>query len=109
MPRGTTISGPYYASIIERLRCIILKKRRSKVSHRVVLLHTNVPVHKYNIVRDAIRKTGFIQLDHPVYSPGIAPSDYYLFSTLRKFLRGKNFSRDDKTIDTVEDYLNKLD
>ena len=27
LPRGTTISGSYYASIIERLRCLILEKR----------------------------------------------------------------------------------
>ena len=30
-----------------------------------------------------------------------APSDYYLSSKLKKFLRGKNFSRDNETIDTV--------
>ena len=103
------ISGPYYASIIERLRCPILEKRRGKVSHGVLLLHANAPVDKCNIVQAAIRKAGFVELNHLAYSPDIAPSDYYLFSNLKKFLRGKNFSRDDETIDTVEDYLNNLD
>ena len=80
LPGGTTTSGSYYASIIERLCCAILEIRRDKVSHRALLFHNNVPVHKCNIVQTAIRKAGFIELNHPVYSPIIAPSDYYLFS-----------------------------
>ena len=109
LPRGTTISGPYYGSIIERLRCVIAEKRRGKVSDGVLLLHDNAPIDKCKIVRTATRKAGFIELNHAAYSADIAPSDSYLFSNLNKLLRGKNFSRDDETIDTVEDYLNKLD
>ena len=109
LPRGATISGPYYASIIERLHCAILEKRRGKVSHGMLLLHDNAPVHKCNIVQAAIRKAGFVELNHPAYSPDIASSDYYLFSNLKKFLHGNNFSRDNETIDTVENYLNNLD
>jgi [histone H3]-lysine36 N-dimethyltransferase SETMAR len=109
LPRGTTINGPYYASIIERLRSVILEKRRGKVSRGVLLLHDNAPVHKCNIVQGAIRQAGFVELNHPTYSPDISPSDYYLFSNLKKFLRGKNFSLDGEAIDTVEDYLTDLD
>ena len=42
LPRGTTISGPFYASIIERLRCAILEKGGGKV---VLLFHDNAPDH----------------------------------------------------------------
>ena len=109
LPRGTIISGPYYASIIERWRCTILEKRHGKVSEGVLLLHANAPVHKCNIVLAAIGKAGFVSLNDPAYSPDIASSDYYLFSNLKKFLRIKDFSRDYETIDTVEDYLSNLD
>ncbi len=109
LPRGTTINGPYYASIIERLRSAILEKRRGKVRHGVLLLHDNAPVHKCNIVQAAIRHAGFVELNHPAYSPDIAPSDYHLFSNLKKILRGKNFSSDDEAMTTVNDYLNDLD
>ena len=78
-PDGTTISGPYYASIIKRLRCAILEKRRGKVSDGVLFLSDNAPVHKCNIVQAAIRKAGFIELNQPAYSPDITPSDYDLF------------------------------
>ena len=91
LPRGTTINGPCYESIIERLRSVIVEKGCAKVSHGVLLLHDNAPIHKCNIVQAAIRQAGFIELNHPAYSRDIAPSDYPLFPNL-KFLRGRNFS-----------------
>ena len=109
MPCGTTISSPCYALIIERLRRAILKKRHDKVSDGVLLLHGNAPIHKCSIVQGAIRKTDSVESTHLAYSPGITSSDSYLLSNLNKFLYGKNFSNDDETIDTVENYLNKLD
>ena len=109
LPGGTMISGSYYASILEQLHCAILEKRRGKVSRGVLLLHDNAPVHRCNIVQAAVRKAGFVELNHPAYSPDTALSDYYVFSNLKEFLRGKNFSCDDETIDIVEDCLDKLD
>ena len=108
LPRGTTINGPCYASIIERLRSVIVEKGRGKVSHGVLLLHDSAPIHKCNIVQAAIRQAGFIELNHPAYSPDIASPDYHLFSNLKKFLRGKNFSSADEAVTTVEDYLTDL-
>ena len=46
LPCGTTINGPCYASIIERLHSVIVEKRRGKVSRGVLLLHDNTPIHK---------------------------------------------------------------
>ena len=108
LSHGDTISGQYYASLIDRLRSAVLEKRRGKFSRGVLLLHDNAPVHKSNIAQAAIRRVGFTELNHPAYSPDIAPSDYYLFSNLKKFLRGKNFHSDDHAIMTVEDYLSGL-
>ena len=87
LPRGTTINGPYYTSTTERLHCVIVEKGRGKVSRGVLLLHDNASIYKCNIVHAAIRQAGFNELNHCAYSPGIAPSDYQLFSNLKKFLR----------------------
>lgn len=51
----------------------------------------------------------FIELNHPSYSPDIAPSDYHLFKRLKTFLRGKTFRSDDEVITTVENYLGDMD
>ena len=61
------------------------------------------PIHKCNIVR-----AGFIELNHQVRSPDIAPTDCHLFLNLKKFVRDKNFSSDAGAIITVEDYLTDL-
>ena len=67
LPGGTTISGSYYASIIERLCSAILEKCRGKVSDGVLLLHDNVSIYKYNIVQAAILKAAFIELNDRAY------------------------------------------
>jgi len=53
-------------------------------------LHDNAAVHKSMIAQEAVRvhDCGFVQLDHPAYSPDLAPSDYFLFRSLKSHLRG---------------------
>ena len=100
---GKTMNGSYDASLIEQLHATILAKRHRKINHEVLVLHDNASVHKSNVVQAAaIRKAAnFGEVNHPAYSPDIAPSDYYLFKNLKAFLRGKNFYSDDEVITTV--------
>jgi len=44
-------------------------------------------------------------LDHPPYSPDLAPSDYHLFSGLKKQLKGRHFSSDAEVIAVAETWL----
>ena len=98
---SATINGPSDASIIERLRSVIVEKGRGKVLREVVLLYDNAPIDKCNIVQAAIRQVDFIELNHGAYSLYIASPDSHLFSNLNKFLRSKNFSSDDEAVTTV--------
>jgi transposase len=40
----------------------------------------------------------FHSLEHPPYSPDLAPTDYYLFPRLKKQLKGRHFSSDAEVI-----------
>ena len=84
-----------------------MEKGRGKVSHGVLLLHDNAPIHKCKIVQAAIRQAGFIELNHPAYSLDIV-TNYYPLSNLKKFPRDKNLSSDDEAVTTVEDHLTDL-
>ena len=84
------------------------RKDAGKVSRGVLLLHDSAPIHKCNIVQAAIRQVGFIELNHPVYSLNIAPTNYHRLSNLKKFPRDKNLSSDDEAVTTVKDYLTEL-
>ena len=95
-PAGTSITGEYYANVIKQLRAAIKEKRRGKLTAGVLLLHDNAPVHKSRVAQAAIRECKFEQLNHPPYSPDLAPSDCYLFRNLKSHLRGTRFRDDDE-------------
>lgn len=106
--RNTTVNAQYYANLLRQLRQKIIEKRRGKVTRGVRLLHDNAPVHAAAVSRAAIRECGFIELDHPPYSPDLAPSDFFLFSKLKADLRGRKFSCDEEVQEAVlQHFLNK--
>jgi hypothetical protein len=80
LTQGNTTNDLYYASLIERLRSATLEKCRGKDTRGVLLLNVNVPIHKPNVVQSAIRQAGFAQLNHPVYSPDVTPTEYHSHS-----------------------------
>ena len=47
------------------------------------------------VAKAAVKECGFKEIEHPPYSPDLAPSDYYLLSTLKKHLWGRKFDDDD--------------
>jgi histone-lysine N-methyltransferase SETMAR len=55
-----------------------------------------------------LEKFGWEVLDHPPYSPDLAPSDYHLFPKLKEFLGGKCMETDVEVKETVTAWLNGL-
>ena len=53
----------------------------------------------------AMHDCGFELIDHPPYSPDLAPSDYFLFPNLKKHLAGKRYESNDDVISAVEDFF----
>ena len=65
-----------------------------KVTKWVLFLHDNAPVHRALATQKKLAYLGSQCLDHPLYSPDLAPSDYDLFPGLKKQLKGRHFSSD---------------
>ena len=95
LPRGQTINGNYYATLLRQLREEIKSKRRGRLTRGIRLLHDNAPVHTCNVAQAVIADCGFQTINHPAYSPDVAPSDYFLFADLKRHLRGKHFDCDE--------------
>jgi len=74
----------YYLSLLVQLKDILKEKRRGKVINGVLFLHDNVPAHRALATQKKLAYLGFECLDHPPYSPDLAPSDYHLFPGLKK-------------------------
>jgi len=68
-------------------------------------LHDLVPAHRALATEKKLAYLGFQCLDHPPYSPDLAPSDYHLFPELKKQLKGRNFSSDTEVIGAAETCL----
>ena len=54
-----------------------------------------MPLCMSRVAEAAVRECKFEQLNHPSYSPDLAPSDYYRFRNLKSHLRGMRFRDDD--------------
>ena len=108
MPHKTTITGDTYASTMVALHESIKQKHRRKLSAAVLLFHDRAPAHKSRTLQAAIRKCGFVELNHPPYSPDLAPSDYFHFGNLKKFLCGRRFP-DNAVNEAVTGYFDTQD
>ncbi|GBP27060.1 Mariner Mos1 transposase [Eumeta japonica] len=96
LPKGTTINGQYYANLLLQAREAVVQKRRGKLSGGVLFLQDNASVHTARVSRQALKDTGFSEIDHPPYSPDLFPSDYFFFSNLKKELRDCRFVDDNQ-------------
>ena len=69
----------------------------------------NAPVHKSMKTMVKLIDLRFEMLPHALYSPDLAPSDFYLFADLKEMLQGKRFSSDDEVIAATEAYFGAKD
>lgn len=65
----------------------------------------NAPVHRAGVVLDAIRDMKWSRLNHPAYSPDLAPSDFRIFPDLKKSIKGKRFSDENELKTAVFQWL----
>ena len=70
-----------------------------------MLLYDNDPAHRALATQKKLAYLGFQCLDHPPYSPDLAPSDYQLFPGLKKQLKGRHFSSDAEVIAAAKTWL----
>ena len=54
LPERSTITGVYYANLLDQLRTAILEKRQGKLSKGVLLQQDNARVHTCKVAMDAV-------------------------------------------------------
>ena len=91
-PGGETINAVYYKGVMERLLNRIRRVRPGMCeSSDWFLLHDNAPSHNATIVKQFLAQRKVTVLDHPPYSPDLAPADYFLFPKVKSHLKGRLF------------------
>ena len=82
LPKRSTITGVYYANMLDQPRTAIRGKRQGKLLKGVLLQQDNARVHTCKVAMDAVERNGYELIPHPAYSPDLAPSDFFLFPNL---------------------------
>ena len=85
---GKSINSDYYINLLEQVRQKIPKGKKSKV----IFLQDNCPAHKSKKTTEKLGQLRWNVLEHPPYSPDLAPSDFYLFRNMKKELLKTSFS-----------------
>jgi len=91
LPKGQTNNAEYYSSLLVQMKDILMEKRRGEVTKVVLFLYDNGPAHRALATQKKLAYLGFQCLDHPPYSPDLAPSDYHLFPGLKKKIESSPF------------------
>lgn len=105
---GQTINSDYYCNLLDQVESKIREKRPGLQKKKIIFHCDNAPAHTAQKTIGKISELNYELLNHPSYSPDLAPSDYWLFSHLKAFLRGKRFSSNEEVIGAVERYFADL-
>jgi len=78
VPTGQTVNQVYYLEVLESLRGKVRRKRPELFANNSwILHHDNAPAHTTLSVREFLATKQITVLEHPTYSPDLAPNDFF--------------------------------
>jgi len=81
VPESQTINQVYYKEILTNLREWVRRRRPEMWKNGSWVLHQdNAPAHNALSVKTFLTKHKITVLEHPLYSPGLAPCDFFFIS-----------------------------
>ena len=93
LPNVQTVKAEYYSSLLVQLKDFRRKYVAGSSPRRVLFLHDSAPAHQAFATQKKLAYLGFQCLDHPPYSPALAPSECQQFSGLKNIERSSFFVR----------------
>ena len=96
VPTGQTANQVYYLEVVKRLREKVRRKRLELfASDSWILHHDNATAHTALSVREFLATKQITMLEHPAYSPDLAPDDFLLFPKINEILKERHFDDTD--------------
>jgi histone-lysine N-methyltransferase SETMAR len=103
VPNGQPVNQYYYNEVLIKLKKRVRKKRPDLWKNGWVLYQDNTPVHSAFSIHRFLTEKNISILQHPPYSPDLAPCDFFLFPKIKSLLKGTHFQTvDDVKIKTAE-------
>jgi len=78
LPEGQTVNAILYVEVLKRLRDRVRRVRPNLLGEDGwILHHDNAPAHSSLLVREFLARNSITTLDHLLYSPDLAPCDFF--------------------------------
>jgi hypothetical protein len=77
-------------------------------SRRLQAYLENCRVHFSKVTEQSIIKNHILHVSHPLYSPDLAPSDFWFFGHVKTSLMGKLFNAPENLLEAVTQFLQKI-
>jgi histone-lysine N-methyltransferase SETMAR len=85
VPKETIVDHAFYVEVLKRLFDAVRRKRGELWRDRALILHHyNAPEYSSLRVSQILAGKGISAMDHPPYSPDLAPADFLLFPKLKE-------------------------
>lgn len=92
LPEGATVNQHYYIQVLKTLRERVRRKRPQLYQDGWLLHQDNAPCHTAINVKRFLAEKNIPVLEHPPYSPDLAPCDYWLFPKIKSLMKGRRFN-----------------
>ena len=109
LEKERAITGAYCAALLKRLVDEIGKKRLYSKEKNILFHDNNAPSHASNNAQAKKHEVCFESLPHLLYSPDLAPSDYYMFPNPKRWLCSGRFESKEEVEWEVEGYFGEFD
>ncbi|UYV80945.1 hypothetical protein LAZ67_19002237 [Cordylochernes scorpioides] len=87
---NATVNKDLYIAQLHRVNEAIQQKIPDR-QVQIILLHDNAMPHVAQVVKAVLQELEWEVLQHPPYSPDLAPTDYHLFRSMSNHMRGTTF------------------
>lgn len=106
MKKGQSFNTEYFINNV--LEPTIDEFRKTSKKKKLKLHLDNCRVHNSKKSNEWYNKNGVVRVPHPLYSPDLAPSDYFLFGYLKEKLAGLSFTSPEELFDAITEILHEI-
>jgi histone-lysine N-methyltransferase SETMAR len=94
VPKGSTVNANYIVEALGKFLKVFRQKRPEMAAGDWWFHWDNAAVHTAAMVKDWMVARQFKVIEHPPYSPELAPADFFLFPKVKRELAGLTFTKE---------------
>jgi hypothetical protein len=106
LPPDAKMNAAYYTTnILQPLHQTFFPTPRKPHGKKLVVHVDNCSIHRSAMTESFMESHDMISMPHPPYSPDLAPSDFYLFGTVKQELENLSLTDDEQFFEALDTIL----